>query len=304
MDTHSNQSANIIINYLDTPTIRFEDNMNNTVVYINDIKTYQILANSTVNIQGNNLHAIGSARLYTYGNGNKINLLDRSLAIVYGNDIVTLCHYSIVTLYGSQSSAVAIDESTVTALSTSTVTANVNATVHACAMSTVYACEQSKVIAESSQCIIHAAGQSSIYTSQYFPTIYASNFATIYSSYYENVIKDNYFGQIISPVVALKAPLIVYKKLRNNRLATLQLEPGQTFQSQRGGKCRTDRAFVLKIESLNSKRLVKTGRSLHTESFLYEVGKTMIAEGHDSSIHECSTGIHFFLTRKEAEEYV
>jgi hypothetical protein len=61
-----------------------------------------------------------------------------------------------------------------------------------------------------------------------------------------------------------------------------------------GRKCRAEFAIVLDGE----------GYSSHDNSFEYKVGKTVIPHEFDPNpMVECSGGIHFFLTKEEAEAY-
>jgi hypothetical protein len=42
----------------------------------------------------------------------------------------------------------------------------------------------------------------------------------------------------------------------------------------------------------------------HDNTTVYEVGKITYPDSYDNSIFkECTNGIHFFITRKEAEDY-
>lgn len=44
--------------------------------------------------------------------------------------------------------------------------------------------------------------------------------------------------------------------------------------------------------------------SNYDKTFIYEIGKTVkVDDFDDDRWNECSTGIHFFLTREEAESY-
>jgi hypothetical protein len=67
-------------------------------------------------------------------------------------------------------------------------------------------------------------------------------------------------------------------------------------------KCRSEIAIVLEIEK-NGKP-IKSCRSGHDRDTIYEVGKHVCCDKYDASWYEeCSGGIHFFMTRQEAEEY-
>jgi len=64
-------------------------------------------------------------------------------------------------------------------------------------------------------------------------------------------------------------------------------------------KCRASKAKVLEISGGITE--VSSKWDIH---FIYKVGETVEVKDFDENRwNECSTGIHFFLTRKEAEEY-
>jgi len=87
----------------------------------------------------------------------------------------------------------------------------------------------------------------------------------------------------------------VFKKLRKGVIATLLIpKDAGRVGGWVGRKCRAEKAVVLEGE----------GFSLYDSGFKYEKGATIIPDEWDSDPRvECSSGIHFFLTRKEAEEY-
>ena len=65
-----------------------------------------------------------------------------------------------------------------------------------------------------------------------------------------------------------------------------------------GRKCRAEFADVLEIIG------AETAISRHDNDIKYEVGKRMIPDSFDDNRwDECSNGIHFFITRVEAENY-
>jgi len=96
--------------------------------------------------------------------------------------------------------------------------------------------------------------------------------------------------------------MIVYKKLQDDKIASLLLKKGQLFQSRNHDKCRTSEAVVLSIESIDKKETYQDGFSKYDSSFVYKVGE-IIKTDYDKNIQECSSGIHFFLTRESAETY-
>ena len=69
-------------------------------------------------------------------------------------------------------------------------------------------------------------------------------------------------------------------------------------------KCRCDKAKVISITSLDGKENFTTAYSYYDRIFQYTVGQTVIIDDFDEERwSECSTGIHFFITREEAVDY-
>ena len=65
-----------------------------------------------------------------------------------------------------------------------------------------------------------------------------------------------------------------------------------------GRKCRAEYADVLEIIG------AEKAWSWYDKSFVYEAGKRVTANNFDDNrFNECSAGIHFFITREEAEGY-
>ena len=73
-----------------------------------------------------------------------------------------------------------------------------------------------------------------------------------------------------------------------------------------GRKCRAEFADVLEIIDMNDKRKKPTQAiSQHDKKVIYEIGKRMIPDVYEPDrFNECAGGIHFFITRYEAENYV
>ena len=70
-------------------------------------------------------------------------------------------------------------------------------------------------------------------------------------------------------------------------------------------KCRCNKANVLEIYNLDGTVAEETKCvSDYNHDFVYEIGKTVFVDDFDENRwNECSTGIHHFITRKEAVEY-
>jgi len=90
--------------------------------------------------------------------------------------------------------------------------------------------------------------------------------------------------------------LIGYKKLLGGTICKLRIPAAaKRVGGLVGRKCRAEFAVVLEGE----------GFSRHDPTFKYVVGETVRPKGafNDSLVSECESGIHFFITRQEAEDY-
>ena len=99
----------------------------------------------------------------------------------------------------------------------------------------------------------------------------------------------------VLPIVPEEGSFIGFKKLANDTIAKLYIpEDAERVGGYTGRKCRASKAIVIE----------GSGPSKYDSSFTYEPGKTVIPAAWDNDPRvECSSGIHFFITRKEAEEY-
>jgi hypothetical protein len=69
-------------------------------------------------------------------------------------------------------------------------------------------------------------------------------------------------------------------------------------------KCRCSKAKVLSITDFSGVAEFQIAVSNYDNDFIYEVGKTVVVDDFDENRwNECSTGIHFFITRDEAVNY-
>lgn len=70
-------------------------------------------------------------------------------------------------------------------------------------------------------------------------------------------------------------------------------------------KCRCSKATVLSIQTIDGDEAESDEvASDRDKDFVYRVGETVEVEDYDENRwNECSTGIHFFITRKEAERW-
>jgi hypothetical protein len=96
-------------------------------------------------------------------------------------------------------------------------------------------------------------------------------------------------------LITPEGDIIGYKKLENRVICKLLIPADAKRHNATGRKCRAEYAVVLEGE----------GTSTHDKSFYYKTGETVRpAQPFDEDRwNECSSGIHFFLTRGEAEAY-
>lgn len=97
--------------------------------------------------------------------------------------------------------------------------------------------------------------------------------------------------------VILRDDMIGYKKCHNGVIVTLKIPKGSVVFCINGSKCRANSAIVTAIDGAERAYSQYNGMS-------YYVGDRFNIWNFDCEYNnECSTGIHFFRTRKEAENY-
>ena len=120
----------------------------------------------------------------------------------------------------------------------------------------------------------------------------------------ENVIaNENTMGYFPS---CPDGEFIAWKKLAQGKIAKLKIPTHAKRSSATTLKCRSSEAIVLAIyEKLNNEWVnTDSGYSVYKTSFKYEVGETVKVEHFDEDRwNECSSGIHFFISREMAEQY-
>ncbi len=109
----------------------------------------------------------------------------------------------------------------------------------------------------------------------------------------------NELTAMFHPVCPTEGSFVGYKKCRYNVIVKLLIPEDAKRSSATTRKCRCDKALVL--ETIGSK---EKAISRYDETFVYKVGETVSVDDFDHDRwNECSTGIHFFMTREEAEAY-
>ena len=91
-----------------------------------------------------------------------------------------------------------------------------------------------------------------------------------------------------------------YKKCRHGVIVTLKIPADAKRSSATTRKCRASKAIVLDIEGNDGK--LKEAVSNHACELVYRVGETVEVVDYDENRwNECSRGIHFFMSKREAE---
>ena len=108
------------------------------------------------------------------------------------------------------------------------------------------------------------------------------------------------------PVCPEKGSFIGYKKagVRYEYLVELLILEDSKRSSATSFKCRCDKAKVLSIINIETKEEVSTCQSNYDSDFIYTVGEVVSVNNFDDiRWNECSTGIHFFISKECALNY-
>ena len=98
--------------------------------------------------------------------------------------------------------------------------------------------------------------------------------------------------------IVLTEPIVGYKKASGGKIITLEIPIGAKVFSINNNKRRTNKAKVINMQG--ETELI----SIHDNDFKYHVGDEIEIKDFDERYNvECASGIHFFLTREEAEKY-
>jgi len=117
----------------------------------------------------------------------------------------------------------------------------------------------------------------------------------------------------VAPIIAARlsacpetGAFVAWKKLRDGRVARLLVPADSRRSSATSRKCRAEAVYVEAIFA-GSGEAVVDGLSLRSDGvpLAYRVGERVTCDAWDPNRWvECSGGIHFFITRAEAEEFV
>ena len=110
------------------------------------------------------------------------------------------------------------------------------------------------------------------------------------------------------PYIPMACPeegaFIGWKKSRDDSIIKLWIPEDAKRSSACGRKCRCDKAEVLSIQTWDGRQLHHT-ESHYDRTFTYEVGTTVSVDCFEEDRWvECAPGIHFFISRQEAVDYI
>ena len=103
-----------------------------------------------------------------------------------------------------------------------------------------------------------------------------------------------------------KGSFIGFKKVRGYLIVELEITGDALRSSATGKKCRCSKAKVLSITNIDgTESNTNSARSLWDPGFVYTVGETIEVPNFDTNRwNECAPGIHFFITRQEAVDFI
>ena len=97
-----------------------------------------------------------------------------------------------------------------------------------------------------------------------------------------------------------------FKKVRGNYIVELEILADALRSSATGRKCRCSKAKVVSITNPDGSNAKETSAcSGWDPNFIYSVGEVVEVKDFDTNRwNECASGIHFFITRQEAVDYI
>ena len=112
----------------------------------------------------------------------------------------------------------------------------------------------------------------------------------------------DYSDTIINLQCPEEGSFIGFKKVIGG-IAKLLITEDSLRSSATSRKCRASKVVVLEIKTFGGRDLL-SAKSKYDNGFIYTVGETIeIEDFNKDRFVECTSGIHFFITRREAELY-
>lgn len=95
-------------------------------------------------------------------------------------------------------------------------------------------------------------------------------------------------------------------KTAGGKILKLEIQEDAKRSSAYGRKCRCSKVKVLAIENVDGTDSCKSEiRSDYSKEFIYKLGEIIEEPNFDNDRrNECAPGIHFFITRQEAVDYI
>ena len=116
--------------------------------------------------------------------------------------------------------------------------------------------------------------------------------------------KTNHYTSFYHLQCPEEGSFIAYKKA-NNYIIKLLIPEDALRSSATSRKCRASKAKVLDITHIETGVTVNTVISNYDNTFIYKVGEEVKVDDFDTNRwNECSSGIHFFITKEEAVNYI
>ena len=126
--------------------------------------------------------------------------------------------------------------------------------------------------------------------------------ANLVGAKFENIIYDH-----TTLFYALQCPeegSFIGYKVAGECIVKLEILEHSKRSSATTRKCRCDKALVIDIENIETREKVSEVPSNRDKNFIYKVGEVVSVDNfNEDRWVECTTGIHFFMTKHEAEIY-
>jgi hypothetical protein len=114
--------------------------------------------------------------------------------------------------------------------------------------------------------------------------------------------KNTEMANAITSIIP-EGDIIGWKKCREG-IVRLLIPAKAKRSNATGRKCRAEYAIDKAHFNLDGTKTRKNFTSQHDADFVYQIGKTIRSDKWDENRwEECSSGVHFFITRWEAENY-
>lgn len=116
--------------------------------------------------------------------------------------------------------------------------------------------------------------------------------------------KNNELALAMIQFIPETGPFVGWKKCRDGAIVRLGILHDAKRSHGAGRKCRCSKAKVLTIYGSDGQKIDRA-TSFHDDTFVYRKGEIVTtANGFDEDRwNVCGAGIHFFLTRREAEAF-